>query len=255
MKRQAIIIANTDQEIPGVNNDITLIDEFLRSVSGGAWSENEMVRFVNASRSSLIQHLASIKGNLDYLVIFFTGHGFHDGENTVLQINGSQSINERELSGLCPRQMNIFDCCRKVARVAIEDALLESVNTMSAGLESLSAVYLDATEARLLFNRRVGMAAPQQVTLYSCSKDEYSLDTMRGGLYITALLKKAGEFHRNREPFQTAVNAHIQIANRVSERSRAHENNSQIPDYLAPKIIPDQQLIISINPLRASHNQ
>lgn len=251
MKRKAIIIANAAPDLSGVDTDLKNIQSFLKSTSGGAWYSEEISVYRNPSLSDMLKELTRIKGQYDFLILFFSGHGGRTSTETVICLNDNEELLlESRLSGLSARQINIFDCCR----TPIPDVMLESALSKSAvmGFEHFKDEILNPLLARQLYEKRIANSAPQQISLYSCSQDEYSLDTARGGLYLTAFLEQANDFTDNSAQFQTALLCQGLIADRVARKSSS-ENNSQHPDHVAPKLIPSQQLVISINPVKYVH--
>lgn len=251
MKRKAIIIANAAADLSGVDTDLNNIQSFLKSTSGGVWYPEEISVYRNPSLSDMLRNLMRIRGQYDFLIVFFSGHGGRTPTETAICLNDNDELLlESQLSGLSSRQINIFDCCR----TRIPDAMLESAFSKSAtmGLEHFTAGMLDPLSARELYEKRIAVAAPQQISLYSCSQDEFSLDTAGGGLYLTNFLEQARDFTGNSAPFQTALLCQGQISDRVARKS-ARQSNSQHPDHVAPKLLSSQQLVISINPTKYVH--
>ena len=111
MKKKAIIIANQDGKLTGVSKDIEHIQEFLKSIPGGAWNTDEIELHINPSLSSLRLSLAIDKlSKYDYMMVFFTGHGGHKRQETYVQINNDkQLIAQSELENLCNKQINIYE--------------------------------------------------------------------------------------------------------------------------------------------------
>jgi len=251
MKRKAIIIANAADDLSGVDTDLNNIQSFLKSTSGGVWYSEEISVYRNPSLSVMLKELIRIRGRYDFLIVFFSGHGGRTSTETAICLNDNDELLlESQLSGLSARQINIFDCCR----TRISDVMLESAFSKSAvmGLEHFTDGMLDPLSARELYEKRIADAAPQQISLYSCSQDEYSLDTARGGLYLKEFIEQASDFTDNSAQFQTALLCQGLISDRVARKS-ARQNNPQHPDHVAPKLISSQQLVISINPVKYVH--
>lgn len=251
MKRKAIIIANAANDLPGIDTDLNNIQAFLKSTSGGAWYSGEISVYRNPSLSDMLKELVLIKGRYDFLIVFFSGHGGRTTNETAICLNdNNEMLLESQLSGLSARQINIFDCCR----TRISDVMLESALSKRAfmGLEHFTDEMLEPLSARELYEKRIAEAAPQQISLYSCSQDEYSLDTAKGGLYLKEFLEQASDFNDNSAQFQTALFCQSVISDRVAQKS-ALQNNPQHPDHVAPKLISNQQLVISINPVKYVH--
>ncbi|CAI0845748.1 Uncharacterized protein containing caspase domain [Serratia fonticola] len=248
MKSKAIIIANT-VGLPGVDVDIKNITSFLTSIEGGAWFEDDIVLFKNPSRKILMADLSAIKNTYDFVIIFFTGHGGQNKNTDLLFLNDkNEYIKVNEINNLATRQVNIIDCCRSQVTDEELDMLFESV----AGLEKYSGDRLSQLSARLKYTSRIMASSPQQVTLYACSENEYSMDTKNGGLYTSLLLNKACNFKYGEGAFQTALTTHTAISPKVTLKAR-ELGNKQNPDYASPRLQEDKQIIISINPFISAH--
>jgi hypothetical protein len=249
MKKKAIIIANQDGKLTGVSKDIEHIQEFLKSIPGGAWNTDEIELHINPSLSSLRLSLAIDKlSKYDYMMVFFTGHGGHKRQETYVQINNDkQLIAQSELENLCNKQINIYDCCRS----EIEE-LKEARASLSMDSYSFSdSLRLSRIQARQIYNNQIEKAKPQQLILYSCSLNEYSQDESYGALYLTNLLRDANNFTNceyYEKRFKVALESHLNAVERVKKDNR-DKNNPQNPDYRAtrfPNI--EHHLILSINP-------
>lgn len=251
MKRKAIIIANVASDLPGTQVDIANIRNFLKSLQGGAWYEHEICILENPSRASLITELNDVKKTVDFSIVFFTGHGDRDETQTRFNLNDSgQLMFENDLKGLSPRQINVFDCCRVLASGHVANDMM-----LEAAMESYSSrpELLTESQARMLYQRRIENTPPQTVTLYSCSEDEYSLDTENGGLFISSLLKQAEKFSNSSQSYRTALSCIGDIQDAVRQKSARVENNAQNPAWVAPRLLPENQLILSLNPYLHAH--
>jgi hypothetical protein len=92
MIRRALLIgapgpANTSRFLPGVAKDFRNYQRFLRSPSGGAWTDDEIVRAYNPTRTALLAQVRHLRA--DYTLIVFTGHGGTDPSSNrpFLEIN------------------------------------------------------------------------------------------------------------------------------------------------------------------------
>lgn len=132
MKRRAIIIGNMGIEkskisryIEGVQDDLVNFYQFIRSDNGGAWNTDE-VFFCKPNainRSELINLILEErnKGEVDYWMLFFSGHGWADKKGeSYLEVcpseKGDCDISLTELvKALGPtRVLLITDACRAV---------------------------------------------------------------------------------------------------------------------------------------------
>lgn len=80
MKRKAVLIEGSnvveEKKLPGAIADIVNWKHFLYSFQGGAWYESEIIHLKNCSPQNIIDEIR--KDDVDYLMIVFSGHGFHD---------------------------------------------------------------------------------------------------------------------------------------------------------------------------------
>ncbi|UJR55066.1 caspase family protein [Dickeya zeae] len=249
MKKKAIIIAGDDGSLAGIGNDISNISLFLQSIEGGGWNDNEIIIYKNESKNSLIKNINEIKGCYDFTMFFITGHGESRRRETFICINDkNECISENDISCISDRQINIFDCCRYESY-----EINESVSKCVAGLENHSDERISLAMARRFYEDRIMQSKPQQLVLYSCSINEYSLDTAHGGLYLSKLIEESCNYKNNYERFTSAISCHQKASIVVSQESKK-ANNTQTPDYIAVKLPTNGQLIFSVNPYAFVHH-
>jgi hypothetical protein len=233
MKRKALLIGNSNG-LPGVKLDISNFKIFLKSDVGGQWYDDEIVIKMNPTKSDLdatINHLKSEKN--DFMFVIFSGHGAYE-KNTILEINGNDEyIYETALKHIASRQISVFDCCRQ----RVFDSLTESRQ-----IKAFSA--FTSSHIRLKYDTRIMQAIEQQVSLYACSVGESALDTEKGGLYISNLLKAATNIS---EQYKLIGIAHEEAKEKTTNDAK-NETHVQNPTATLPKCLSFQQLIIGINP-------
>lgn len=186
VKKIAYLLGNTNG-LPGIEKDLTSFQTFLRSGMGGAWTKDEILPpQKNISLRELKADFHCIKSEgFDYVLFYFSGHGNH-ARSTQLYINEQEEhISESELEDLAPKQLSIFDCCRLVERLVLENRF--SSRPLVKNASELDSLY------RMRFNRLLQAAAPQHLKLYSCRKGQCSIATGRGSLYTQCLLRTAIE--------------------------------------------------------------
>lgn len=111
MKRLAMLIGNTN-DLPGIQKDLEDFGHFLESDIGGAWNSNlEICKAYNVSYKELKESIESIKeAEIDYFIFYYSGHGGlnRTSGGTILELNkAGEVIDEMELQGITPRQLNI----------------------------------------------------------------------------------------------------------------------------------------------------
>ena len=239
MKRRAILVGHIGGQL-STNADLDKVYKFLCSNRGGAWEPSELIRLANVSRHEFETLLyATRAGKYDFVFFYFSGHGEYT-RGTSLELNPQgETINESELSGLGSRQLNIFDCCRKLpekvtlklANFVAMDSLVESRNW-------------ERKVCRELYDVRNMTAAPQLMSLYACEIDQYAHDFGRGGVYTNHLIDAATTFQGN---FLLVSEAHNKAIEPTSREARLH-GAVQTPDYFMAKLPSRFQMVLAVTP-------
>ncbi len=186
MTRFAFLFGNTDG-LQGVRKDIANIKTFLMSDIGGAWENNEIATAEDISLKQVIEVCGAIKRRyLDYVVVYFSGHGGMK-RTTNLCINPQEEvISEAAFSSLAKRQLMILDCCRVYPQVV--------TNVKKATLdESVESFQQRRNLCRKRYENLIMSASPQEITLYACQPGKCAYDSSRGGFYTHQLLSNAVE--------------------------------------------------------------
>ena len=239
MKRLAILIGHVDGHL-STNFDLNKVCQFLYSPKGGAWEQSEIIRLVNVARRELDYILNATRvGRYDFVFLYFSGHGEYV-RGTSLELNPQgEEINERELSGLGARQLNVFDCCRKLP----EKMSLKFAN--STAMDSFTESQDWHREVcRKLYDTRNMAAAPQLMSLYACEIDEYAHDFGQGGIYTNHLID-AANIYQGRSLL--ASSAHSMAIEPTSREAHLH-GLEQTPDFFMAKLPSRLQMVIAVNP-------
>jgi len=236
MRRKAVLIGNTTG-LQGVKVDIARFSDFLKSNSGGAWYDNEIEIIENERKSVLLQKIDALrKQAFDYVVVMFSGHG-GQARQTILELNSlGETIEETDLRRISSRQLNIYDCCRSI----LQEPITKSATVMLS--ESFRGS-LDLYRKR--YDARIMQAIPQQALLYSCSIGQVSYDTPDGAVYLSNLLKAAGNISYG-ESFKLVGLAHEESVAPTVKNSQRERQGVQTPEAILPKCLSSQQLIISM---------
>lgn len=234
MRRKAILLSHED-EILASNKDVSDVERFLLSYTGGAWKSSEIIAKPNISLQALRMLIKKIQDEgVDYLFFYFSGHGGYV-RDTVIELNPSgEVISERDISKIVPRQINIFDCCRVRAEP------LKIWNSMDSLSESRNLI---KEVVREKFERRVMEALPQQLSLYACQVGESAFDFGKGGIYTQNLLMTTKSFTSE---FLLALQAH-NLAYQPTVAAAALRREKQHPDYFAGKYLSRYQLPLALN--------
>lgn len=236
MEKMAIIFGNKNG-LPSVEKDCNRIEDFLRSPLGGCWIDDEILYLpFEITADELNEIIVSIKQlNLDYVFVYFSGHGGSRDKHTVLEINSKEEqIELRELLHLSKRQLTIVDCCRYPCDMPSEEdfSFTKSIKEESSSITPF---------IRKAFDNRLLQAFPQSVVVYSCSDGEYSDDLGNGSRFTNALLKS---LYATNDKFKVVSDVYIESSKLTSESS----NYTQNPRLCMPKISTQYQIPLTINP-------
>lgn len=236
MKKLAIIFGNNNG-LPGVVKDCNRIDAFLRSPFGGCWADNEIVYLpFEITIEKLRNFIEKVKQcSFDYIFVYFSGHGGSRDKHTVLEINSKkEQIELRELLHLSKRQLTIVDCCRYPCDMPSEEdfSFTKSIKEESSSITPF---------IRKAFDNRLLQAFPQSVVVYSCSDGEYSDDLGNGSRFTNALLDSMYAIDKQ---YKLVSEVFSEASISTSESS----DYSQNPKMSMPKISPQYQIPLSINP-------
>ena len=76
MNRLSLLIGATHGGLEMVSRDIAKMSSYLKSVTGGAWNEDEVIEIVDKPLATIEKKLITIKKNKpDFLLIYWSGHG------------------------------------------------------------------------------------------------------------------------------------------------------------------------------------
>lgn len=233
MKRKALLMGYSGWDIrdenplEGVSFDLQGYKEFLMSVRGGAWEEQEIEIVLDESLLNLDYIITNIRNKKnDIVFVVFTGHGDYDSDECCrrLEISEDKVILERELLGLAPKQILICDCCSKVVRKMSTEMHIIAESSVEKKL------YVKQI-ARKKYEAICQKCPEQTIRLYASAKDYYANDTENGGLYSYCLLNTLKNISKTTD----IVNAH-NIASELVEK-QTMENSSYVFQKTG-KIVP-----------------
>jgi Caspase domain len=220
--RRALLIANpgeTGQEnyCKGVYVDVRNFRRLLISPHGGAWNDEIEIKTLNRpTKQELAREL--IHCDLaDYSFILFSGHGCFSEElqEPVLELQANVAVPLSKLLEPGTKRTVILDCCQKIQRTELQEA----VNFSRAAMEAAQRREPDRAACRRLFDEHINAASTSAVIPQSCSIDEYSTaDDTRGSRYAASLVQVADQWaSAQAQSWQSGgscsiVAAHIQAA-------------------------------------------
>ncbi len=202
--RKAIIIASPGSSpshpkyLAGALKDAQHIIAYLRSPVGGTWVNDEMRVLKNPTAEVVICEFDCT--NVDYLLVYFAGHGFHNGTQTMLRVSEDGILGENALSGCAKRQLTILDACREQVKIGgLSDPITESKK---------HPITIDENEARKWFDNAITHAPLENHTLYACAIGQTAKEsTTEGGHFTTALLQSAWNWASKQKGVLDAGNA------------------------------------------------
>lgn len=188
MNRLALLIGATFADLEIVSTDIAKMKNYLESVTGGAWNSNEIRPIIDAPLRLLKGELADVKAkNLDFLLIYWSGHGGYsiEAEEIFIDVTAEDRMLESGFHQLAKRQLVIFDTCNAIPEEVGLESFTESLKFR------IAASATDRLKARAYYESLI-MASGGLQKAYSCSIREYSTaDDILGSIYTREILKQA----------------------------------------------------------------
>jgi len=194
MTRKAIMIGspgpkNSATYLKGVDTDLHHFINFLKAPIGGSWEDEEIAGLYKCPLENFIELFQSTK--TDFLLVYFSGHGRQDLNETKIAVNDTESISISQLIKIIqsPKALIITDSCRKFTD--------EEYSSFS-GPEYLSfKSLLDQPNTRDRYMQLISESANGIAIAYACSVGENSGDTELGGFYTYSLLKEALQWYES----------------------------------------------------------
>jgi hypothetical protein len=194
MTRKAIMIGspgpkNSATYLKGVDTDLHHFVSFLKAPIGGSWEDEEIAGLYKCPSENLIELFQSTR--TDFLLVYFSGHGQQDLNETNIAINDTESISISELIKITqsPKALIIIDSCRK---------FIDEDYSSFSGPEYLSfKPLLDQPNTRDRYMQIISESATGIAIAYSCSVGENSGDTELGGSYTYSLLKASLQWYES----------------------------------------------------------
>lgn len=173
----------------------------------------------------------------DYSIVIFTGHGYMDADDTIIELKGEEKYNTRYLAK--SGRTLILDCYRRHT-TQLYEVFAESVS------ESLIH-NIDLWDYRKFYEAQIAKCEGQRLVFYSCSEGEISNDNgMKGGFYSYNLLKVAKDWYKNNKiSFDPMVLSMVQAHNET-ERILRYRIGTQTPQIEKPRTAPYYPLAVII---------
>lgn len=99
MKRKALMTGNS-RGLKATPLDMLHFTQFLMSYQGGAWTRDEIEPWMDKDVNELLNDVEKIvKGQNDYVIVYFTGHGGLHGD-TIIEVNPKGELIKEDLNEL-----------------------------------------------------------------------------------------------------------------------------------------------------------
>lgn len=234
MNRKVLIISNPGEKnaenyCEGVNKDVENYLHFFHSTYGGAWFEDEIITLNRPTVRTLERALIDVNA-ADYSIVIFTGHGYMNGTDTIIELKNGEEYDARDLAK--NNRTLILDCCRKrTIGVVMEEAAKTGRIFMEQDM--------DLWDCREYYEAQIAKCEGQRLVLYSCDEGEVSNDDgRRGGYYSYYLLKTAKDWYKNnKNAFDPMVLSMVQAHNEAGRILRYRIEN-QTPQIEKPREAP-----------------
>ena len=226
MTRKAIMIGspgpkNSVNYLKGVDADLHHFVSFLKSPIGGSWEDNEIAGLFKCPSENLIELFQSTY--TDFLLVYFSGHGNHDLNETNIEINDSESLSVYQLISIikAPKALIIIDTCRRES-----DEKYSSIS----GPQYLSfKSTLNQPNSREKYMQIISESTDGISIAYACSVGDISNDTELGGDYTYSLLKTSMEWHENQNSQSVlSINGANDLAHQYLKFKSNFDQNPQI---------------------------
>lgn len=190
MKRLAILVGSWTEDDEkefqqGIKADIQHFFSFLRSGIGGAWRQGvDLICLFNPTRKGLEDTIKQLEG-CELGIVYFSGHGHHEFDYDMLNINSKDVFPVEYLFGNAKRQFVITDSCRN---------LYANFVGQISGLGELSFDCSNLEYARAVYNECILKSPYGRVLIQSSSKGQSSYATPSGGDFSKRLGRIFVEF-------------------------------------------------------------
>lgn len=216
--RKAVLIGcpgRGDSFLNGVKQDLENVSEYLQSEKGGVWYKQEIESLYNPSYSQVKKAIE--KAIADYVVVYFSGHGYTDGNTNARMIClNDRPISDKHLLNDSYRQLVLIDACRNEVRPGIS-----GIPDYESDLH-----YFLGSPVRQLFDHFITSSPAGKLIVHGTQRGKYSYDSSSGGMFTNALLNIGTRIKADKEYSQASINVVLNYVPQVLQS----KGNYQIPD-------------------------
>lgn len=218
--RKAILIGSPgpfNNFLKGVKQDLANMRRFLQSDKGGAWRPNEIKELSNPTYHQVMDVVSD--ANQDYVVVYFSGHGFTDQVTNGRMIALKDcSISDLNLLNRSPRQLVIVDACRSYIAPGL------------SGTPDFGDMvdHFDGGSVHDLFNEYIAHSPAGKLIVHATQPGKYSYDSLKGGAFSQALLQVSTRMMSENDYAPCSIQGILNHTAKVL-RSKTVAGNFQIP--------------------------
>jgi Caspase domain len=177
LKRVAVLIEGFDSGktasvLQQFKFDISSFQLFLKSPVGGMWDEAEIITMQAPSLHDLRNLTEYFL--VDYVLLYFSGHGNGANGASYISLNENESINVSELPDFASKQLFIFDSCR---------AMPQNINEVY--LYYPERIPIDGGLVTRIYQEYLAKCENGTTYCFSCSYGESAHSDSDGGGYFT----------------------------------------------------------------------
>lgn len=182
--RKAIIIGCPDVQgltyLKGAKSDLTNLEDFLMSDSGGRWFANEIVILENPEVEEVFETINEVSA--EYSFVTFAGHGFISAQDNLTYLSVADGdISESDLITNASRQTLFIDSCRGVLSEESEMIKKAMFEEFRKGV----------TYARDIFDDYIEQCEKGIIKIFSANVDESAGESNIGGHFTLSFIKAA----------------------------------------------------------------
>lgn len=174
--------------MPGVDADLRLHHEHLRSDEGGAW-EIEEIEIVSGPTAASVQSAIARAGTADFAYVTFSGHGAQAAgviaEHAGLCLADGSMMPTSALFPVAARSLIIVDACRDI----IDDPGAQLTERLARHEGLLGMIDSDyRLRSRRMYDELVMAKGSGSVLVTACAAGQNAGDTSLGGAFTFSLM-------------------------------------------------------------------
>jgi len=218
VRRKAFLIGVPEVEggdfLHGVSADLKNVRNYLQSMQGGNWYDDEIIILSNPSYRKVREVVCLSKS--DYNLTYFSGHGFSSSDKRrMLCFNGFQ-LPDYALFSYSIRQLVIIDACRTYIYPGLTGIPKEEEQLF----------YLGGSPSRILLNNCIANSYPGKMIIHATLDGKPSNEDGNGGYFTQALLYVSKRIKADNSYVPASIDRFLQY---IPERIQEKKHKIQIP--------------------------